>query len=135
MSRHFKLQIADFKLKICAAGAALAGLFILTNGAFVAAGDQQWGSIKGRIVWGKNIPKRKPLESVKANADKDHCLSKGPLLDEKWVVDAKDKGLRWTFVWLAPLDPKGGKSLPVHPSLQKINGPVACVGSRPERPR
>jgi len=88
------------------------------------AGDQQWGNIKGRIVWGKDIPKRKPLESVKANADKDHCLSNGPLLDEKWVVDAKDKGLRWTFVWLAPLDPKGGKSLPVHPSLQKINGPV-----------
>jgi hypothetical protein len=77
------------------------------------ADDQAWGTVKGQVVWaGKAIPERKPI-----NVDKnqDHCLAKGPLLSEEWVVNPKNKGIRWAFVWLAP-ETKNGK-IPIHPDL------------------
>jgi hypothetical protein len=77
------------------------------------AQDTAWGTVKGQVVWGDDtVPERKPI-----NVDKnqDHCLAKGPLLSEEWVVNPKNKGIRWTFVWLAPAT-KGGK-LPIHPDL------------------
>jgi hypothetical protein len=81
-----------------------------------------WGNIKGRIVWGpKELPERMPIAKVNVNADKAHCLSKGPVLDEDWVVDKKTRGLQWTFLWLINDDPKDKKTpLPVHPALQQI---------------
>jgi hypothetical protein len=83
-----------------------------------AQGPAQWGTVKGRIVWGgQALPM--PAE-LKVDKDKAHCLSKGPILDEEWVVDAKTKGLRWTFVWLADAaNPRKGM-VPIHPALQKI---------------
>ncbi len=77
----------------------------------------EWGTIKGQIVWGGNgIPVPKPLNVDK---DQDHCLSKGPILSEEWVINKDNKGVRWTFVWLAP-EPKSAKKLPIHPSLKEI---------------
>ncbi len=84
-----------------------------------AQGDDGWGTVKGRIVWEGEIPKRKPIDSIDKHADKAHCLSKGIIVDEDWVVNAKNKGLRWTFVWLA--DAKNPKArLPIHPDLKEI---------------
>ncbi|GIW80177.1 MAG: hypothetical protein KatS3mg105_1984 [Gemmatales bacterium] len=81
-----------------------------------AAQPQGWGNIKGRVVWGGGeIPKREPL---KVDADKAHCLEKGPLLSEEWVVNPKNKGVKWVFVWL-DTDPNG-QPVPVHPKLEKI---------------
>src|SRR5215471_16836708 len=74
------------------------------------AADQSdsWGTIKGQIVYeGDSIPERKALNVTK---DQEHCLGKGPILNEDWVVNKENKGVRWTFVWLAP-EP-GGKPLP-----------------------
>src|SRR5262249_36672701 len=66
-----------------------------------ADGAAGWGTIKGQIVWGGDaIPQRKPIATVQANQDKAHCLEKGALLDEEWVVDPATKGIKWTFVWL-----------------------------------
>src|SRR5262249_6445185 len=82
-----------------------------------------WGTLKGRIVWGAELPKRTPL-----NVDKDqkHCLEKGPILTEEWVINEKTKGVRDTFLWLAPKDPDDKSPLPIHPSLQdvKVKGVV-----------
>src|SRR5581483_7554242 len=50
--------------------------------------------------------------------DQQHCLAKGPLLSDEWVVDPKTKGVRWVFVWLVP--EKGGSPLPVNPALKDI---------------
>src|SRR5262249_34937317 len=55
--------------------------------------------------------------AVNQHQDKKHCLSKGDLLREDWVVDPKNKGVRWTLLWLAPAE-TGGK-LPIHPALEK----------------
>jgi hypothetical protein len=79
------------------------------------AGDS-WGTIKGTIFWaGDKIPEPREL---KVDKDQNHCLAKGPIKDEDLVVNAKNKGVRWVFIWLAPLEE--GKELPIHPSLKDI---------------
>jgi hypothetical protein len=94
--------------------------------AFVAQ-DGEWGHIKGRVTWKpKDIPERKAI-NVKDNADKLHCLSKGELLDEVWVVDKKTRGLKWTIVWLIQDDVKNKAPLPIHPKLKEIKEPKVFV--------
>src|SRR4029077_12719740 len=41
------------------------------------------------------------------------------ILSEDWVVNKENKGVRWTFVWLAP-EPGGAAKLPIHPTLKDI---------------
>src|SRR6266481_1940243 len=80
-------------------------------------GDKSWGTIKGQIVWdGGAIPEPKVLA---VNKDQQHCLGKGPIVSEDWVINKNNKGVRWTFVWLAP-EPGGAATLPIHPSLRAI---------------
>lgn len=78
-----------------------------------------WGTVKGRIVWdGDDAPARAAIAGVAANQDAKHCLRNGPLLSEGWVVHPKNKGVRWTFVWLSAADPKS--RLDVHPDLKAL---------------
>ncbi len=75
--------------------------------------DKNWGTITGRIIWGgKELPKRQLIAAAKKF---------GLVLDEQWVVHGKNRGLRDTFVWLAPKE-KNQKML-IHPALQKAQGP------------
>jgi hypothetical protein len=108
---------------LCASAFVLAGGLLLGPERLPAADDAAWGTVKGRIVWGGgDVPAPVPVskELLDKNQDRDHCLSKGPLLSEEWVIHKQNKGIRWTFVWLAPEpgDPK--KKLPIHPSLVEI---------------
>jgi hypothetical protein len=98
--------------------AIVAGIsFLALAGSAAVAQDAGWGGVKGQIIWGgPEAPKRVPLD-LKENADKKACLKDGPLLDEVWVVNPKNKGLRYAFVWLQA--PKGSE-LPIHPSLKEI---------------
>jgi hypothetical protein len=104
-----------------ASALALGGLALLVLGLArpVDAQGNQWGNIKGRITWGgKDIPKQQPIAAVNTSPDKAACHKDGNVVvDEKWVVNPKNKGLRWTFVWLANEDVKN-KDLPIHPSLK-----------------
>jgi hypothetical protein len=88
--------------------------------------NQAWGTIKGKVVWGeKDLP-----AVVKVNVDgqdKEFCLSKGDVVDEKFVVDPKTKGVKNAFVWVMDFkDPKKGK-LPIHPSLAKSKEPSVTL--------
>ncbi len=84
---------------------------------FATAEDQEWGTIKGRIVFdGDKIPEQKVITQVNGHMDQKHCLSKGDLKTQDWVVNPKNKGVHWTLLWLLPAQP-GGK-LPIHPSLK-----------------
>jgi hypothetical protein len=95
----------------------LAGVPMLL-GVLRAQDAKDWSDVKGRIIWGdKNIPVQKPITSIKGNRDQNHCLAKGDVLDEEWVVNAKNKGLKWTFVWL---EKKDKTPLPIHPALKAI---------------
>jgi hypothetical protein len=95
------------------AGAGLALLFSPAR-----AASEEWGTIKGQVVFGgKVIPEPKKIDAS-TNQDKQHCLSKGPLFSDEWVINPQNKGVRWVFVWLAPA--ASGAALPVHPSLKEI---------------
>ncbi|MBM4070675.1 MAG: hypothetical protein FJ271_17225 [Planctomycetes bacterium] len=102
---------------VCFALFTLAGFFVHAR-----ADDDSWSTVKGRIVWdGANVPKQKPLADIMKSADKNHCLAKGDILDEEWVVNPKNKGIRWTFVWLADKGyPKVKTAPPIHPDLKEI---------------
>lgn len=81
-----------------------------------AQGGGAWGTIKGVVIFdpAKDIPKVKELNVTK---DQQHCLAKGPIMSEDWVVNEKNRGVQDVFIWLEP-KVKNAK-LPVHPSLVK----------------
>ncbi|QDU63100.1 hypothetical protein Pan216_39750 [Planctomycetes bacterium Pan216] len=77
-----------------------------------AAGDAAagWGTIKGRLVWGKpELPKMPDLD---VNKDKEWCLKEGALKAETVVVDPETKGIKNVFVYVRK--PSG-----VHPDMPK----------------
>jgi hypothetical protein len=88
--------------------------FLLTGPAVSA--DNDWATLKGQIVYGEEkIPA--PIE-LPVSKDQDHCLAKGKLFSEEWVINPKNKGVKWVFVWLAPTE--AGKEIPIHPDLKEI---------------
>jgi hypothetical protein len=87
------------------------------------AQDGKWGNIKGRITWGgKDLPVRQPIAAVKNHQDEKACTLDGKVVlkDELYVVNPKNKGLQWTFVWLAHEDVKNKTPLPMHPDLAAL---------------
>jgi hypothetical protein len=83
----------------------------------VAGDDQQWGTVKGRIVWaGDGIPKPTAIDTSK----EPKCVAKegGPITSDEWIVNPKNKGVRYVCIWLRAEDDKA--KLPVHPDLAKI---------------
>ena len=65
------------------------GLF-LTNQLTAADEKDAWGTVKGQVVFGGDaIPPPKPID-VSNNQDKQHCLSKGPLLSDEWTRSTLD---------------------------------------------
>jgi hypothetical protein len=106
--------------------AAVLGLVAIVVSAInrpAAAQDGQWGSVKGRIIWGgKDLPIQQPIAAVKNHMDAKACTMDGKVVvkDEMYVVNPANKGLRWTFVWLTREDLKSKAPLPIHPDLRAI---------------
>jgi hypothetical protein len=83
----------------------------------------EWGTVKGQLVWGgAELP---PQKNANVNKDEQHCLSKGAIPDESWVINKANKGIRWAFVWLAP-EP-GQPRLPVHGDLQLVKNKEVTI--------
>jgi hypothetical protein len=107
------------RIALTALAVSLGLLTLLVGGGPSAADDakQEWGTIKGQVVWAeKDMP-----EVVKLNVDKDAevCKKNGDVVSEEYIVDPKTKGVKNVFVWLMDAkDPKKGK-LPIHASLTK----------------
>jgi hypothetical protein len=79
----------------------------------VAPMEDQWFTITGQVVWdGGAIPEKKKLTVDK---DQDHCLSKGDLYAETWIVNPNNKGVKNCVVFLRP---EKGKPFKVHDSLK-----------------
>lgn len=80
--------------------------------------DKDWGDVKGRIVWaGDKLPE---VVELKVDKDQQHCLEKGKLVGEEWVVNKDNQGIRWVFVWLTADPTAAKKDIPIHPSLKEI---------------
>jgi hypothetical protein len=79
--------------------ALAAAVLVAAGGLTVSAADG--ATLKGQVVFpaGKDIPKRAELNVTQ---DKDHCLSKGKILDESVVVNPKNRGVKNVVVFLRP---------------------------------
>lgn len=101
---------------------ALTGALALT--ALNAAQAEDWGTIKGQVVWDSgDVPKRAAL---KVDKDQNACLKNGPLLDDKLVVNPKNKGVRWAVIYLMNAD-DFKKPIPIHPALKNIQKKVVEI--------
>jgi hypothetical protein len=101
-----------------AAGLALLAL----AGRSAAADEQKWGTIKGQVVLAGQVPAPKQVD---VNKDQEHCLSRGPIFSEEWVVNPKNKGVQWAYVWLqrVPDEANPGAKLedpPINPALKDV---------------
>jgi hypothetical protein len=74
-----------------------------------ASADDKWATVKGQVVFpaGEAIPKR---EALNVTQDKDHCLSKGDILDESVIINPKNRGIKNVVVYLRPDDAKDLKA-------------------------
>src|SRR5262245_20105540 len=77
---------------------------------------QNWGDVKGQIIWDTKKPAPKPAV-INVDKDQQHCLGKGPLVKDDLIIDAKTGGVKNVMVWLA--QPGAGK-LPIHPKLAPV---------------
>lgn len=73
-----------------------------------ASADDKWATLKGQVLFPSDapIPKR---EALNVTQDKDHCLSKGELLDQSTMINPKNRGIKNVVVYLRPdniTDPK-----------------------------
>jgi hypothetical protein len=85
-----------------------------------AADDKadDWGTVKGQLVFeGDKLPEP---EELKVQKDENHCLAKGKLYSENWVINKDNKGVRNALIWLVPDPESGKKQLPIHKNLQDI---------------
>ena len=74
---------------------------ILTIGLALATASAQaddYGTISGQVTLAK-VP---PAPPVNVTTDKAHCLGKGPIVDNTYIVDPKSKGLKNVVIWLRP---------------------------------
>ena len=79
-----------------------------------ARAEQQWGTVEGQVTWdGGAVAKPVPV-----NVDKDQaaCLKNGPIYKQDYVVNPKNKGVRWAVVWLVDAEDYK-KEIPINPSL------------------
>jgi hypothetical protein len=105
-------------LGVAALVAGLAAIqFFPTRQAAAQDSANGWGTIKGQVVLNGPVPEQKPIAAVKTHQDAKNCEKDGPTVEEDWVVNKNNKGVKWTFVWLKAAE---GQQLPVHPDLQKL---------------
>lgn len=90
----------------------------LFAGVAANADDKKWATIKGQIVFpaDKPVPEKK---EINVTADKEHCLSKGALVGEELIVNAKNKGVKNVWVYLKPAEGDTFDAAAVHPDLAK----------------
>jgi hypothetical protein len=74
-----------------------------------ASADDKWVTVKGKVVFPADLPIPK-REALNVTQDKDHCLSKGDILDQTIIVNPKNRGIQNVVVWLRPDDATNAKA-------------------------
>ena len=77
--------------------------FVLLSASVAAAQPPAWVTVKGQVVLPKAAQIPPPPNLMIAGVPA--CLAKGPLKDEKILVDPKSRGIKNVVVWLRPADP------------------------------
>jgi hypothetical protein len=84
------------------------------------AEGKEWATVKGRIVWSGELPKQ---DAIKITADPVVCNMTKPPLEEDFIINPKNKGVKDVFVWIRPTGAKIGTPFPkadIHPSLMAV---------------
>lgn len=102
--------------RFCSLAACASLALLLVN----ATAQAQWGTIKGRVVWGgAKAPEPVDLTPlVEASPDKTICLAHGKIFADTSKINPKNNGFQWVFVWLGPANVKDLAPLPIHPKLK-----------------
>jgi plastocyanin len=100
--------------------ALAAGCFaVCLTSSSAAAQKKEWATIKGQIVWQGDVPKQAPIKvTVPANICKD-----APPIEEDYMVNPKNKGVKNVFVWIRPTGAKKDAAFPaagIHPNLMML---------------
>jgi len=85
---------------------------------------QGWGTIKGQITFGGAAIPANPVVTTVPSAEREVCCAKGGPHTDEWVVNPRNKGVRYVLVWLAPASGKDpgnkDKKIPIHPTLRSL---------------
>lgn len=101
--------------RILSACVALMALVLSVADRSAVAQNGDWGTVKGVVLLNGPMPTPK---KIVVDKDPQHCLTKGPIPDETWVVNPNNKGVRWAFVWLQPAE--STEPMKIHPKLQAL---------------
>jgi hypothetical protein len=75
-----------------------------------------WGSVKGQVIFGgAALPTPQKLNVV---SDQNHCLAKGDLTDQTWMIDPQSKGVANIVAFILP---ERGEKLPIHDSVKDMS--------------
>lgn len=97
---------------------ALAAAAVTAKAPDDAKPDAEWGSIVGRVLWGKDELPTGKIEIPANNADIKHCSKDGAPPDETFIVDPATKGVANVFVYLR-------KAPKIHPGYPATKEDVA----------
>ena len=103
-------------------GALVLGLAIVQ---VTSAQDAKWANLKGQVVWQGDVPVQ---PKIVPGVNKDVCATDKEPLEEDYIINSKNKGLKNVFVWLRPADAKKDDWSPSY------SRPFCCYSlRRPER--
>src|SRR5438552_2522571 len=92
---------------------------LLLSALVASAQPAAWVMLKGQVVLPGNAPIAKRV-ALAVTQDMKHCLQTGPILDEKVLVNPKNRGIANVVVWLQPnnVNPKaaGFAANEIHPA-------------------
>jgi hypothetical protein len=105
------------------------GLFALAMALTVAASAQaqNWGAVKGQVVWADPVPKQ---PKIVPGVNQDVCAKDKEPLEEDFIVNPANKGLKNVFVWIRPEGAKKNDPFPtnlIKPELLKPAKPDAMI--------
>lgn len=86
-----------------------------------ASGQSKWVTLKGQVLASEADAKSLSTRTaIAVTADKEHCESKGQLLQDSVLINPKSRGVRNVVVWLRPATQDRASKLPtsaIHPDL------------------
>ncbi len=83
------------------------------------AADPKWATLKGQVIWDAPAPDQ---PKIVAGVNKDVCAKDPAPLEEDYIINKGNKGLKNVFVWIQPTGAEKGAKFPVaniYPNLLK----------------
>jgi hypothetical protein len=93
------------------------------------AANAQWGALKGQVIWNPGSPV--PVQpKIVPGVNADVCATDKAPLEEDYIVNPKNRGLKNVFVWIRPTGAKKDDAFPqkmINPALLKPAKPAVEI--------